>query len=168
MKYAPSSSLALALCALMAVAASGCKDPEIKQAGRSGRTVKANVATFDPDADVTIDFEKYGTERPDDYAAQMAFHQAFEPMDACVLAAKERRGMGPNKVLAGDVDVAVKLEPKTGKAQAVNASLTKHKKDSTLTKCIREAVATVKFPSYDGPPVVVEFHTELDAGTMEE
>lgn len=168
MKHAPKTFGTLALSTLMAVAAFGCKEPEVKQAGRKGRTVKANVATFDPNADVVLDLDKYGSERPDDYAAQMAFHQAFEPMDECVIAAKERRGMSTEKVLKGDVDVAVKLEPKTGKAAAVNASISKQKKDKKLKDCIRTAVASVQFPQYDGPPVVVEFSTELDAGSMEE
>lgn len=167
MKHAP-KTLALALSSLVALAASGCKEPEVTQAGRKGRTVKANVATFDPNADVVLDLDKYGTERPDDYAAQMAFHQAFEPMDQCVISAKARKGISPDKVLKGDVDVAVKLEPKTGKASAVNATLSKYDKDVALKDCIREAVAGVQFPQYDGPPVVVEFSTELDAGTMEE
>lgn len=168
MQHARTTPGALLLSALMAVAVFGCKEPEIKQAGRKGRTVKATVASFDPNADVVLDLDKYGSERPDDYAAQMAFHQAFEPMDQCVVSAKQRKGMAPEKILAGDVDVAVKLEPKTGKPSAVNATLSKHDKDTILKECIREAVAGVQFPSYDGPPVVVEFYTELDAGTLEE
>ncbi len=155
--------------ALMATAAVGCKDPQVTQAGRKGRTVKANIATFDPNADVMLDLDKYGSERPDDYATQMAFNQAFEPMDTCVLAAKERKGISVERTLKGDVDIAVKLEPKTGKAAAVNATLPgKYDKDAKLKECIRTAVAGVQFPQYDGPPVVVDFYTELDAGFMEE
>lgn len=167
---------ALALATLMATAVGGmvtlggCKEPEIKQAGRSGRTVKANIATFDPNADVSFDFNQGGGgERPDDYATQMAFHQAFAPMDDCVRAAKERKGVSIDSVLPGSMDIAVKLEPKTGKAAAVNATLPgKLDADTKLKECIRGAVATVQFPKYDGPPVVVEFYTEVDAGTMEE
>ncbi|MCA9708823.1 MAG: hypothetical protein KDK70_23460 [Myxococcales bacterium] len=169
MNHAPKTLGVLLLSGLMAAATLGCKEPEIKQDGRKGRTVKATVATFDPSADVVLDLDKYGAERPDDYEAQMAFHQAFEPMDACVLAAKERKGMPSDQVLGGDMDIAVKLEPKTGKALGVNATLPgKLDKDAPLKDCIREAVATVHFPKYDGPPVVVEFHTEVDAGTMED
>jgi hypothetical protein len=162
-------SLALALATLMAVAVVGCKEPEIKQAGRSGRTVKATIATFDPNADVTLDLDKYGSERPDDYEVQMALNQGFASMDACVLAAKERKGMSAETQIPGDLDLAVQLEPKTGKAAAVNATLPgKYDRDSNLKDCIREAVAQVDFPKYDGPPVTVEFYTQLDAGTMEE
>jgi hypothetical protein len=168
--HTPQSFGALALATLMAVAAVGCKEPEIKQAGRTaGRTVKASVGTFDPNADVTLDLDKYGSERPDDYAVQMAFNQSFASMDACVAAAKDRRGIAADTQLQGDLDFAVRLEPKTGKAAAVNATLPgKYAKDSTLTDCLRDAVAGVQFPQYDGPPVVVEFYTQLDGGTIDE
>lgn len=165
MIQSPKTFGALAL-TLVTLAAFGCKDPEIKQAGRSARTVKANISTFDPDADVSLDMDKWGTERPDDYAVQMSLNQAFGPMDACVAAAKARKGMPADKVLAGEVDLAVKLQPKTGKAAAVNATLSgKLDKDAALKDCIREAVASVQFPKYDGPPVVAELSTELDAGS---
>ncbi len=168
--HTPTKSFgALALASLMALAVIGCKEPEIKQAGRAGRTVKANIATFDPNADVTIDLDKYGSERPDDYAAQVAFNQSFGGIDACVVAVKERKRMSADTQLPGDLDVTVKLEPKTGKAAAVNATLSsKYDSDTKLKDCIRNAVAEVQFPQYDGPPVVVEFYTQLDAGTMEE
>lgn len=169
MTQSPKSLGALALTALVAFAATGCKEPEIKQAGRSGRTVKANISTFDPNADVVLDLDKYGSERPDDYATQMAFNQAFAPMDQCVLAAKERKGVPVERQLPGSMDIAVKLEPRSGKAAAVNATLPgKLDQDATLKDCIRAAVATVQFPKYDGPPVVVEFYTEVDAGMMDE
>ncbi len=148
--------------ALIAITAAGCKEPKVKR----GRTVKATIATFDPNADVVLDLDKYGTERPDDYAAQLAFNQSFEGIDACVLAAKERKGISVDKVLKGDMDIAVKLDPLKGKANAVNATLPgRYDKDAKLKECIRGAVAGVQFPSYDGPPVVVEFSTELDAGS---
>jgi hypothetical protein len=167
--HTPTTFGALALATLMAVAVVGCKEPEIKQAGRAGRTVKANIATFDPNADITIDLEKFGTERPDDYAAQVAFNQSFAGIDACVLTVKEKKGMAADSQIPGDLDIAVKLEPLTGKASAVNATLPgKYDKDSGLKDCIRNAVAQVDFPKYDGPPVTVEFYTQLDAGSMEE
>lgn len=167
----PQSFGALALATLMALAAVGCKEPEIKQAGRTaaGRTVKASIGTFDPNADLGIDLSNFGSERPDDYEVQMAINQGFAAMDACVAAAKERRGISADTQLEGDLDLQVKLEPKTGKAMAVNATLpAKYAKDKTLDQCIRDAVGGVEFPKYDGPPVVAEFYTQLDAGMMEE
>ncbi len=169
MKMSPKSFGVLTLSALMATVTLGCKDPEVKQGGRKGRTVKANIATFDPNADVVLDLDKYGTERPDDYATQVAFNQSFEGIDGCVLSAKERRGISVERTFDGDMDISVKLEPKSGKAAAVNATLPgKHNKDGALKKCIRQVVAEVQFPQYDGPPVVVDFYTELDAGFMDE
>ncbi len=168
MHKSPKTLGVLALSTLMAVAAFGCKEPEIKQGGRKGRTVKANIGTFDPDADVVLDLDKYGSERPDDYAVQVAFNQAFEPMDECVLSAKERKGIKADAVLHdGMMDIAIKLDGPKGKATAVNATLPgKFDKDEKLKECIRSAVADVQFPQYDGPPVVVDFHMELDAGYM--
>jgi hypothetical protein len=168
--HTPRSFGALALASLMAVAAVGCKEPEIKQAGRTaGRTVKANLGTFDPNADVALDLDKYGSNRPDDYAVQMAFNASFAGLDACVAAAKERRGISADTQLQGDLDLQVKLEPNTGGVLAVNATLPgKYAKDKVLDQCIRDAVGEVEFPKYDGPPVVAEFYTQLDAGSMEE
>jgi hypothetical protein len=153
----------------MALAAVGCKEPEIKQAGRAGRTVKANIATFDPKADVVLDLDKYGSESVDDYAVQQAFNQSFGGIDECVLTIKERKGMTADTQIPGDLDIAVQLDPKTGKAAAVNATLPgKYDNDTTFKDCIRNAVAQVEFPTYDGQPVTVEFYTQLDAGSMEE
>jgi hypothetical protein len=169
--HTPKSFGALALATLVAVLAVGCKEPEIKQAGgrSTGRTVKATIGTFDPNADVGIDLEKFGVERPDDYAVQMSLNQAFPGMDACVAAVKDRRGIAADTQLSGDLDIQVKLEPKTGKAMAVNATISgKHAKDQSLNDCLRDAVAQVDFPKYDGPPVVAEIYTQLDGGTIDE
>ena len=156
------------LCTLGLATAFGavaCKNPKIK--GSRGRTVKANVSTFDPDADVELDLDKYGSERPDDYAVQEAFHAAFGPMDECVLDAKKRKGMGNAAILEGDLAVAVKLDPAIGtKPAAVNTTLPrKYSKDEKLAQCLRNAVGGVTFPKYDGPPVVVDLSCELDAGS---
>lgn len=149
--------------ALMVVGATGCKNPEIKQT--RGRTVKANIAEFDPNADYVLDLDKYGSERPDDYAVQMAFNQAFEPMDQCVLQAKKDMGLKDSAILKGDIEVAVQLDPHKGKAAAVNATLPKkYAKNESLKDCLRNAVGEVQFPKYDGPPTVAEFSCELDAG----
>jgi hypothetical protein len=169
MHTSPKTFGALALASLMAVAAVGCKEPEIKQGGRAGRTVKASIADFDPEAAVTLDLDKYGSARPDDYEVQVAFNQSFAGIDACVLSVKERKGMSADTQIPGDLDIAVQLEPKTGKAAAVNATLPgKYDKDSNLKDCVRDAVAQVAFPKYDGPPVTAVFYTQFDAGSMEE
>ncbi len=147
-----------------------CKNPEVKDGRQRAHTVKADIATFDPNADDVIDLDAHGSERPDDYAVQVAFRGAFEPMDECVQAAKPRHNVAAGAVLHdGMMDISVKLAPKTGKALAVNATLPgKLASDKTLQSCIREAVATVAFPKYNGPPLVVEFSTEVDAGYMDE
>ena len=169
--HTPKSFGALALATLVATLAVGCKEPEIKQAGgrSAGRTVKATIGTFDPNADLGIDLDKFGSERPDDYAVQMSFNQAFEGLDACVASFKEKKGISADTQLLGDLDLQVKLEPNTGKAMAVNATVSgKYAKEQSLNDCLRDAVAKVDFPKYDGPPVVAEIYTQLDITTIEE
>jgi hypothetical protein len=74
--------------------------------------------------------------------------------------------MSTDSMLAGDLSVAVKLNPKEARPLGVNATLPgKYDRDSDLKDCIRDAVATASFPTYDGPPIVAEFETQLDAGS---
>lgn len=149
--------------ALISVGVAGCKNPKIKKNG--GRTVKASIAEFDPNADFVLDLDKYGSESPDDYAVGLAFNQAFGGMDTCVVNAKKSMGLGDAATLKGDVSVAVQLDPKTGTPSAVNATLpAKYARNSQLRDCIREVVGGVEFPKYDGTPRVAEFSCELDAG----
>ena len=150
--------------AVMAVGAVACQNPKVKR--NRGRTVKANIAEFDPNADFEFDLGKYGSEIPDDYAIQLAFNQAFGGMDACVLNAKKDLGLGEAAQLEGDVEVAVMLDPKAGKPAGVNATLpNKYAKNTNLKDCIRNAVGSVTFPTYDGTPRQANFSCELDAGS---
>ena len=153
----------VAMAAMMAAA--GCKKAEPTKGRRTARLVKAAVASFDPNADIVLDLDAYGSERPDDYEVQLAFNQSFEAMDACVAQHKTSKKMKPEKQLKGDMEIAVKLNPK-GAPFAVNATLPgRYDRSTKLKECIREAVAGVAFPKYDGPPLVAEFETELDAGS---
>lgn len=131
------------------------------------RTVTANVSTFDPDEDINFDLDKYGTTWPDDWEVQQAFANSYGGMDECVAEYKESKGI--NKTLSGDIKIAVKLNPEASEPFGVNADLPKKfAKAESLNECLREAVAGAGFPTYDGPPLVVEFETELDAGYYEE
>lgn len=155
------------LATAVSLGAVACKKPD----GRSGgkRTVKATIAEFDP-ASMTVDLDAYGTERVDDWEVQQAFNRSFEGLDKCVVDAKGRRGVSDEDALAGDVDFAVKLNPKAAKPFAVNATLSDEtlNGDSKLKDCLREAVAGVGYPTYDGPPQVAEFYTQLDPGSVYE
>lgn len=149
-----------------ATAAIGCKDPQVK--GSRGRTVKATIAEFDPNAvmELNLGGGGGGGERPDDYEVQLAFNQSFGAMDECVAKHKEKKGMSADSMLAGDLSVAVKLNPQEPRPLGVNATLPgKYDRDSDLKDCIRDAVATAQFPTYDGPPIIAEFETQLDAGS---
>ena len=151
----------------MAVGLTACKNPKVKSA--SGRTVKAKIAEFDPNAVLDLnmgDGGGGGGQRPDEYQMELAFNQSFGAIDECVVAAKEKRGMATDKQLSGDLDIAVKLNPSKSRPLGVNAKLPKKfAKDAELSDCVREAVASVPFPTYDGPPIIVEFSTQLDAGS---
>ena len=71
----------------------------------------------------------------------------------------------PNETLPGDVDVEVLLNPKGHEPLGINAKLPRQVDKSSLRECLRGAVAAAAYPSYDGPPVVVNFSFELDPGT---
>lgn len=131
-------------------------------------SVTANVAEFDPNADVSMDMDKFGgAERPDQYVIQQAFFNQFGALDECVWAEKDRRGSEDQ--LMGDVSVAVKLNPESQRPFGVNASMPKgFDKSTKLKDCLREAAASAGYPTYDGPPVIVDFEFELDPGFVEE
>ena len=154
----------LSLATAVSFGAVACKKPDKGRTGK--RTVKATIAEFDPSS-MTVDLDKYGTERVDDWEVQQAFNRSFDSLDMCVVKAKKKHGVGPESALSGDVDFAVQLNPKADKPFAVNATLSESKlnKDSDLKDCLRDAVAGVGFPTYDGPPQVAEFSTQLDPGS---
>jgi hypothetical protein len=161
----------IGLIALGIIAATtACKNPEVKSA--SGRTVKAKIAEFDPNAVMELnmgDGGGGGGQRPDEYQMELAFNQSFGAIDECVVAAKDKLGMKADGQLKGDLDIAVKLNPAKSRPLGVNAKLPqRYAKNELLSECLREAVASVPFPTYDGPPIVVEFSTQLDAGTVYE
>jgi hypothetical protein len=140
----------------------------VKVGGASApSSVTANIAEFDPNADISLDMDKYGSETPDEYAIQQAFFGQFGAIDECVWAEKDRRGN--EKQLQGDVAIAVKLNPEQSRPFGVNANMPKgFAKSTKLTNCLREAAAGAPYPTYDGPPRVVEFEFELDPGYVEE
>lgn len=148
--------------ALGVAVAIGCNAKPAERKGERGRTIaKANVATFDPDEAVNFDLNAYGSERPDQYAIEQAFNGAFGALDQCVFDEKERRGSDAQ--LPGNLKLAIKLNPKEARPFAVNAEVEDGIGDE-LKECLREATAAVNYPTYDGPPVVVNFELELDPG----
>jgi hypothetical protein len=158
----------VALATAFALPVTACKKPE--QGRGAKRTVKAAIADFDPDEDVAFDLDKWGTERADDYAVEQAFNRSFDAMDKCVAKAKAKAGLGDDAALEGDIDFAVKLNPSSKRPFAVRAKMSHRKWDQNkeLKECLREAVAEVGYPTYDGPPQVAEFYTQLDPGSFVE
>lgn len=143
--------------------------PSSDGVGKGKRSLTATISTFDPDEDIQFDMDAWGTTWPDDYEVQMAFQQAFGSMDECVAEYKKGKGMKLHKQLPGEVEMQVKLNPKEVRPFGVNAKLPgKFAKASGLSDCMREAAASVHYPTYDGPPLVVAFEFELDAGSYME
>ena len=140
---------------------------EVKVGGPAApNAVTANIAEFDPNADVTLDING-GTERPDEYAVQQAFFDQFGAIDECVWNYKE--GKRIDGQLAGDVSMAVKLNPTESRPFGVNATMPEHfEKATKLKDCLRNAAADAPYPTYDGPPLIVDFEFELDPGYEEE
>lgn len=121
------------------------------------------VPTFDPAADSVMDMDS-GGERPDQQRVLEAFSKRYDAIDACVV---DSRGKS-EKQMGGEARVAVLLNPKGATPLGVNADLPEPIiKDRRLRECLRAAAANAEYPSYDGPPIVVEFNFELDPGFEE-
>jgi hypothetical protein len=156
---------AMLMTAALGLSVTACKKPD-PNARHNARTVKASVAEFDP-ASVELDLNKWGTKRVDDYLVQEAFNRSFDGMDRCIAEHKQRKGIPEDRTLQGTADFEVQLNPETGRPFAVNAKLSDGSldKEKELSDCLREVVADVGFPTYDGPPQVAEFSVQpLDAG----
>lgn len=132
-------------------------------AGTANAAANTTVPTFDPNADSVMDMDG-GGERPDQQRIVEAFSRQYDAIDACVVDSKGDR----DRTLEGEAHVAVLLNPKGATPLGVNTELPGgSKKDRELRECLRAAVATADYPSYDGPPIVVEFDFELDPGFEE-
>jgi hypothetical protein len=173
-RHRSASLLVLSSCLMLGLALPACGKAGAEKAPQRKLTVKiggaaapdavtANIAEFDPMADIALDMDKYGSARPDEYMVQQEFFNAFDGIGACVDAEKARRKT--DETFDGDVTVAVKLNPSQHRPFGVNATLPSgFEKSTKLKDCMREEVAKVKYPKYDGPPVVVQFEFELDPG----
>ncbi len=149
---------------LMTATACGWKPAE--PAGERGRKASmASIASFDPNEDIQFDLEAYGSDRPDQYAIEQAFATRYGAFDECVAAEKKRRRQDAQ--LPGDVAMAIKLNPKSNKPFAINATLDPGAESKKLNDCLRDAAAAATYPEYDGPPVQVKFSFELDPGSAE-
>ncbi|MFO0633204.1 MAG: PilZ domain-containing protein [Nannocystaceae bacterium] len=133
-------------------------------AATASASTTTNVPTFDPNADVELDMNA-GPERPDKQQVLDAFSRQYDAIDACVVDTKR----DPDKPLQGEAHVEVLLNPTGEVPLGVNTELPKSlAKNRQLRECLRAAVATADYPSYDGPPIVVEFDFEIDPGYEEE
>lgn len=135
-------------------------------ANTASAAASTTVPTFDPNADVSLDASTGGGgERPDQQVVLEAFSRQYAAIDACVADTKG----GRDKPLEGEAHVEVLLNPAGATPLGINTALPgKISKQRQLQECLRTAVATAEYPSYDGPPVVVEFSFELDPGFEEE
>lgn len=131
--------------------------------GLSGLTANAattTVPTFDPNA--TTELTSDGGERPDEYVLLGAFERQRAQMDRCVEEAKH----GEDGQLAGTATMEVLLNPAGKRPLGVNGKVSEDApQDTGLMECLRAATAAAPYPGYDGPPVIVEFDFEIDAGT---
>ena len=130
--------------------------------GLSGATASATTATvpsFDPDA--TTELTSDGGERPDEFVLLGAFERQRAQMDRCVEQAKG----GEDVTLQGTATMEVLLNPEGARPLGINAEVSSDAPENPgLVDCLRSATASAPYPGYDGPPVVVEFDFEIDAG----
>jgi hypothetical protein len=150
-----------------ALVAFGCKG--VDKGKRGGRTVKASIQAFDPNADIGFEFGDgggEGGETPDDFSVREAVNQQLGGMDQCVADYKARKGMKAEKQLEGDVALAVKLNPHAPPPLGINVKIAgSHGKDEALKTCIKETIDQAPFPTYKGMPRIVDFEFELDPGS---
>ncbi len=134
----------------------GWKLPDAKVT--HGRLLQATIGTFDPNADIK-NLDDYGTTWPNEYEVQQAFNRQIGIVDLCVEEEEARRGGS----LQGTAKIAVKLNPNNPEPFGVNADIPKQLgKRTELVDCLRAAVAKVKYPVYDGPPLIVNFQVDLE------
>jgi hypothetical protein len=132
--------------------------------GTASAAATTTVPTFDPQQDVVMDMDS-GSERPDQQVVLEAFSRRYDAIDACVVDSRSGKS---RKQIEGEAHVAVLLNPKGATPLGVNADLPESAhKDRGLRECLRAAAAGAEYPSYDGPPIVVEFDFELDPGYEE-
>ena len=116
----------------------------------------AAVPTFDPNADVVV--EDTGSERPDEHTIEQAFKKQNDALNACVTLAGQAGAKG-------DAKLEVLLNPQGDRPLGINATLPGSLQNNTdFRECVRGATAAAPFPSYDGPPVVVDLDFEIDPG----
>jgi hypothetical protein len=119
----------------------------------------AAVPTFDPNA--STELQSDGSERPDEFVLLGAFERQRAQMDRCVEQAKS----SDDETLAGTATMEVLLNPAGKRPLGVNGTVSEDApQDTGLMECLRAATAAAPYPGYDGPPVVVEFDFEIDAG----
>ncbi len=139
------------------IAASTLVAPSLAEASAS------KVPTFDPHATINLDHYN-GSERPDERQVMAAFETRNGRIDACVAKAR-----GAKRKLDGDAEISILLNPAGHSPKGVNARVPRGmSKGKTLKQCLRQAVASADYPSYNGPPIVVEFEFEIDPGFYDE
>ena len=151
----------LMILSMAVVVPAGCKKAPDGRGKRS--PIKASVSEFDP-ADASFDLDTYGSARVDEYEVSEAFNRTFDGLDGCVAETKKKLGLPLDQPLPGEVDFQVQLNPNSSTPMGVNAKLSASKwdKNQALKDCLRDAVAKAGYPTYDGPPQLAEFSTDLD------
>lgn len=129
-------------------------------------TVYAAPQIDEIDRSKPVDLNKYpGGERPDDQEVLEAFSAQMDRLADCVEGAKDRAKMGEDDRMEGGALMTILLNPEGERPLAVSAELPeKVKKDKRLRQCLRVATWKADYPSYDGPPIEVDFEFELDPG----
>jgi hypothetical protein len=122
--------------------------------------VFAAVPEFNPE--VPLNLDRYeGSERPDQDVVMERFNGTFDAIDHCVELERKRAHVDQ---VDGNASVDVLLDPEGNRPLGVNAKIDSDKSQKKLKGCLRQAIASAKFPGYDGPPVVVNFEFEIDPG----
>lgn len=132
-----------------------------------GSAGAAQAATKVPEIDRSkpIDLNRYsGEERPDNQGVLDAFSAQLNRLGECVDQAK-KRAKAQDSPWEGGAMLTILLNPEGMRPLGVNAKLPEaYSKDKKLVDCLRLGTWMAEYPSYDGPPVEVDFEFELDPG----
>ncbi|MFO0632576.1 MAG: hypothetical protein U0168_06990 [Nannocystaceae bacterium] len=116
----------------------------------------SRVPRYDATATTVLD-PAAGSERLDDATVRAHLRKLEPAFDRCIADAVSA-GV---TVGSGRVDFVFGLAP-TGKVTGVTAKAPAAIRDSGVVPCLRTVVFEHRFPSYDGPPMGVDYSFEID------
>jgi hypothetical protein len=112
----------------------------------------SHIPKYDPNRVQHIDMSS-GTERLPDAKIRAQLRRLEPKFNACIETAAMH---SDEEIRPGSVDFVFSIE-KTGKVSGVTVEAPPHLRVFGIVPCLRKALASHRFPSYDGPPTGVDY-----------